>query len=156
MSGMSFSGALRDARAQSIIDAISGDSEHPGIIRAYTLPYPAAECGPITTQTLIGTCTLFHPAGSVSNGLITFFAIAQDDLIDNTGDAAFLRVISGRDGSALMDVRVTPTFVDDPANPGQQIPGAGPALMADIHCIKNGVFKILSFTLREGNAQALS
>ena len=62
-----------------------------GKILVYTSPMPADTTVGITTQTLLGTCTLQNPCGVSASGTLTFNAITQDSAADNSGTAFWAR-----------------------------------------------------------------
>ncbi|MCF7964221.1 MAG: hypothetical protein K9L79_01640 [Methylobacter tundripaludum] len=99
MSELAFSTALRSSRAQLIADALDAGAT-AGKILLYTAPRPATGAA-ITTQTLIGTCVLSDPCGTVSNGVLVFDGINNDDLADATGVIAWARGVDGDDAFVL-------------------------------------------------------
>lgn len=67
---------------------------------------PATPATAITTQTLLGTCTMAaDPSATNSGGLITFNPIVEDSAADVNGDATFIRIRKG-DASAWADADV--------------------------------------------------
>lgn len=154
MSGMNYSAAVRTAQAQALIDALDADAS-PGRLEFYTLPYPASLGEAITTQTLLGTCTFSKPCGTASGGVLTFAAIADDELADADGIAAWCRATDGA-GNWVADLRVTLALIDDPNNPGQTIPGAGPVLMPVTQIYAGGVIRVTSASITMGNASILT
>lgn len=74
---------------KAAIDAGSGAGE----VHFYTTPLPTTTGAAITTQTLLATCALSDPCGSVSNAVLTFDVIADDLAADATGTVAFGRIV---------------------------------------------------------------
>jgi len=135
--GIAFADSLRTARAQKIIDAINAGAG-PGTIKFYTATQPAKGAA-ITTQTLLGTLTFAEPAGSISNGVLTFDTIVDDSSADADGLATWARVLDG-DGAFVMDLTVTDNA------------GAGPIKMPSTQIYAGGILHVTSAVLTEGNA----
>ena len=136
---MKFSEALRDARATQIINALDADATNPGYIEFYTSPQPGAAGDAITTQTLLGACTLSKPSGTVSGGVITFATIADDTNADAGGDIAWARFYDGG-GAFVMDADCGVT-------------GSGAALEFNTLTVQaGGIIQVLSGSITEGNA----
>lgn len=138
MADITFSTALRTARAQIIIDKLDAGSG-PGKFLFYTAPRPAAG-GAITTQTLIGACVLSDPSGTAANGVMTFNPINNDVSTDATGTIAWARGVDG-DHNYVIDM-----------NTG--IEGSGATLIFNtVSAQEGGIVQILSGVLTEGNMQ---
>jgi len=93
--------SIRNARLADIknpIDAGSGAGE----IRFYTLPLPATTGAAITSQTLLATCALSDPCGTISNAVLSFDVISDDLAADATGTVAFGRFVDS-DGNFVAD-----------------------------------------------------
>jgi len=137
MSAIGFSPALRSARSQKIIDLINA-GVGPGTMAFYTTPQPATGAA-ITTQTLLGTVTYSEPAGTVSNGVLTFATIADDVSVDNDGIVAWTRSFDG-DGNFVIDMTATDNT------------GAGPVKMPSLQVYAGGILHPVSASLTEGNS----
>ena len=92
---------LQNIIFQSIADAVSG-----GRVELYGGVKPATRETAVTTQTKFGTLTLATPAGSVSNGQLTFGAITPDSAADASGSATWARVKSST-GEVMFDCSVS-------------------------------------------------
>lgn len=134
---MKFSPALRNNRAEQIIDAIDADT-NPGTIKFYTGPQPATGAA-ITSQTLLGTLTFSKPSATATAGVITFDEITEDSEADASGTAAWARIADGA-GAFVMDVSVGAT-------------GSGATvIMNTTGIVAGGPIRITSFEITEGNA----
>lgn len=85
--------ATRNARLQCIINQLDAAST-AGKLLFYTGPRPASGAA-ITTQTLLGTCELSKPSGSVAAGVLTFNPISDDVAADADGEIAWVRALNG-------------------------------------------------------------
>jgi hypothetical protein len=128
---------LRTSRAQKIIDAINLGAGS-GTMLFYTATQPAKGAA-ITTQTLLGTVTFPEPAGTVTDGVLTFNLITDDASADANGIAVWVRVLDG-DGSFVMDMTVT------------DLAGAGPVKMPNTQLYAGGPIHVVSAVFTEGNA----
>jgi hypothetical protein len=135
--GIAFSDTLRTARANQIISAINAGAG-PGSMKFYTAPQPAKGAA-ITTQTLLGTVTFSEPAGTVTNGVLTFSMITDDISADADGAAVWVRVLDG-DGAFVMDMPVTDTN------------GVGPVKMPSTQIYAGGTIHVTDAVLTEGNS----
>lgn len=134
---MKFSAALRNNRAQQIIDAIDADI-NPGTIKFYTGPQPVTGAA-ITTEILLGTLTFSAISATATDGVITFDEITEDSEADATGTAAWARIEDGS-GAFVMDVSVGAT-------------GSGETVeMNTTGIVEGGPIRITSFVITEGNA----
>lgn len=130
--------AVRNARLTVLINAIDANAS-PGYIEFYTATQPATGGADITTQTLLGTCVLSKPSGTVSTGELIFAAIADDAVADNSGDLAWARFYDGA-GTWIMD-----------ADCGDS--GSTALIKFNlVGVLAGGVIKILSGSLTDGNA----
>lgn len=125
--------SLRTNRLQLLADAMSG-----GRIEFYTAPRPVTGGG-ISAQVLVGTCTLFTPAGSVVDGVLTLNAIDQSALTTAPADLSWARFF----GSAS-------EFVAD-MSCGEV--GSGAEIVYDDISISAGsTLRVLQGSIVEGNA----
>lgn len=134
---VSFCAGLRTARSTDIKNFLDADAS-PGYFRFYTAPRPATGAA-LSTQTLLGTCVLSHPCGTVSNGVLTFSAIADDDAADATGTASWLRGFDGA-GNFVLDMDVSDTS------------GNAPFKLTSTAILMGGKITVASGTITEGNA----
>jgi hypothetical protein len=137
---MSLSTALRNARAQDIVDAIDAGAT-PGTMEIYTAPRPATGAA-ITTQTKLGTLTFSQPCGTVEGGVITLNAITGDEAADasNTDPGLWSRVKDG-DGDFVIDW--------DVSAPG----GGGDVIINTINIVEGGPISTVGpQTITEGGA----
>ena len=95
---ISLNSSLRNARAQKIIDALDAGASN-GVINFYNGIRPAT--GGLTTA-LLATVTLSDPSASVSAGVITFDAIADDVSADANGTITWAR-FTDSDALFVMD-----------------------------------------------------
>ena len=77
-----------------------------GVIEVYTAPQPANTTVGISTQTLLGTCTIPNPCGTDSSGTLTYGTIGQDSSADASGVAAWARV-KNSGGTVVKDHDIT-------------------------------------------------
>lgn len=97
--------ATRNALANALRDLIDAGGG-PGLVRFYTGPMPATPDTAITTQTLLGTLTFSDPsAPGAAGGTSTYSPITEDSLADNTGTAAWARIVDST-GAVVHDVDV--------------------------------------------------
>lgn len=96
-----FSLRLRNARAQQIINDLDTGVNH-ATFQFFTGEMPVENGGVITTQTLVGSCTLSKPCGTVEGGVLTFNLIADDPVADATGVINFARGFDGN-GDFVID-----------------------------------------------------
>jgi hypothetical protein len=137
MGAIGFSNALRNARSQKIIDLINAGAG-PGTMAFYTEPKPATGAA-ITTQVLLGTVTYSEPAGSVTDGVLTFSTITDDTNVDNDGVVAWTRTFDG-DGNFVIDMSAT------------DLNGIGPVKMRNLQVYAGGLLHPVAASLTEGNA----
>jgi hypothetical protein len=130
--------AARNARLTALRDKLDADTD-PGYIEFYTATQPATGGAAITDQTLLGTCTLSKPSGSVSGGVLTFDVVADDISADADGDIAWARFYDGA-GTFVMD-----------GDCGNE---ASSALIKfnTVVAKAGGIIQVVSGTLTEGNA----
>lgn len=136
---LGFSTTLRNARATAIRDALDAGSG-PGVIEFYDGARPATGG---TATTLLATCTLADPSGTISNGVFTLGAV-----VDGTGTAgataggktATWARLKDSDGTFVMDASVSAT-------------GGGGDIQLNSTTIATGqTVKVTSGTITEGNA----
>jgi len=126
---------LRNARAQTIIDAIDAGTG-AGEINFYDGTKPATG-GAVTN--LIGTCTLSDPCATISNGVLTFDTISDDVAADATGVITWCRIVDSDSN----------TVIDMDCGEG----GSGAAVIFNTTSAQaGGVITILSGSLTEGNS----
>lgn len=87
--------ALRNAIMQKYVDFLDANT-NPGKLNFYTSPKPANGAA-ITSQTLIGTCVLSKPSGTVTNGILTLATVSDDVNVDASGTVAWCRAVDGAD-----------------------------------------------------------
>ncbi len=95
---------VRSTMATAILSALDAGAG-AGKIRLYSGARPAMGGSP-TTQ--LAELTLSKPAGTVSNGVLTFAAITPDSSADATGTATWARIVDGA-GATVVDASVTAT-----------------------------------------------
>ena len=137
MAHLAFSTALRTSRATAIVTALDAAAT-PGKFLLYTGTQPASGAA-ITTETLIGTCVLSKPCGTVTSGVLTFLAIADDPIADASGTIAWARGLNG-DNNFVLDMSCGATG------------GAQALLFNTLSAQAGGVIQILSGSITEGNA----
>ena len=136
MSILRFAMPVRNAMAQTIIAALNAGSG-AATLEFYTAPMPATPDIAITTQIKLGTLICSDPAATVTNGVITFAAITQDNAANATGDAAWVRIFDST-GAAVIDMDVT----DDA--------GSGAIKINTIHIVTGGPILMNSQTITVG------
>jgi hypothetical protein len=134
---LNLSTAIRNARLQVIVDALDSGAG-AGKILFYTGPKPAAGAA-ITTETLLGTCLLSDPAGTIADGVLTFAPITDDISADADGDIVWARGVNS-DNVWVLDM--------DAGNEASSAVLIFNTVVARI----GGVIQILSGALTEGNA----
>jgi hypothetical protein len=138
MSALSLNVTVRNSRAQQIFNALDANT-NPGVWQFYTAPRPTLPGDAVTTQTLLGTCTLSKPSGTVSAGVATFASITDDALADADGYVAWVRMLDGA-GGWVADCDVTLTS------------GAGPIKLPSLRIYQGGTIHVATAVLTEGNA----
>lgn len=137
---MNFSTALRNSRAQAVIDHIDAGADAvttEGVMHFYNGPRPAAGAA-ITTETLLASCALSEPSGTVANGVLTFATISDDVSVDADGDVLWCRIVDS-DGDWVIDL-------------GCGIAGSGEQIIFNTLTARiGGVLQILSGSFTEGN-----
>lgn len=99
---------------------------------------PATPATAITTQTLLGTCTMSaDPSATNSGGLVTFNPIVEDSAADVDGTATFIRIKKG-DGSAWADADVG------------NLASSATAKMNTVSIVAGGPIRINAFTIAIG------
>lgn len=127
----------RNDRLQVIVSRLDSGAG-PGKFLLYTHPKPATGAA-ITTQTLLGTCELSDPAGTISGGELTFAPVTDDISADADGDIGWARGVNSS-GDFVLDM--------DAGN------AASDAVLKfnTVTARAGGVIQILSGVLIEGNA----
>lgn len=138
-SPLAFSTALRSERSTAILAYLDAHATLPGYFEFYSGTRPANPGTAITDQTLLGTCLLSKPCGTVANGVLTFDAIADDTSADASGTATWLRGKDGA-GNVVLDMDVTDTS------------GAGPCKLDNPAIVAGGKISVTSCVITEGNA----
>ena len=92
--------AVRTSIMNEVKDAIDAGGA-PAVIRIYTGSQPANP-GAAATGTLLAENVLSYPCGTVTDGVLVFDAINEDEYANNTGTAAWAR-ISTSAGQAVLD-----------------------------------------------------
>lgn len=151
MTTLGLSDTLRTARAQKIIDAINTGTG-TGTLELYSAPKPMKGAA-ITSQTKAGTLTFAEPAGTISNGVLTFSTMTDDSNADETCWIRWARVLDG-DGAFVMDLDVSETDGTLRASDGTSEGTNTNAIikMASAHVYQGGVLHMTSAVLTEGNA----
>jgi len=101
---LGFATTLRTARASQIVAAIDAGAG-AGKLRLYNGTRPATG-GAVTT--LLAELTFSDPCGTVTNGVLTFSAIASDTSANNTGTATWFRIVDST-GAFVLDGTITVT-----------------------------------------------
>ena len=101
---LGFATTLRTARASQIVAAIDAGAG-AGKLRLYNGTRPATG-GAVTT--LLAELTFSDPCGTVTNGVLTFSAIASDASADTTGTATWFRIVDST-GAFVLDGTITVT-----------------------------------------------
>lgn len=96
--GLGINQTVRESRLQIIIDALDAGASN-GYIQFYDGTQPATG-GAVTT--LLATCDLSDPCGTISNGQLTFNPILDDSSVDATGTITWCRFYDS-DGNFIMD-----------------------------------------------------
>lgn len=96
MSYIKLATSLRSARANVNLDTFAGGKME---LYAGTIP---TDLGAITTQTLLGEWTLSDPAGTETDGTVTFAALSPDAALAS-GNPTFVRLYDASD-NALIDI----------------------------------------------------
>ena len=137
MSNLVLSTAIRTALANAIKTAIDAGSGS-GVIKFYTGTMPVAGAA-ITSQTLIATCTLSDPCGTVTNGVLTLSSITDDSAADNTGTMTFARLLDS-DNNFVADCSVG-------------VSGSGAVLIFNTtSVIAGGIVRVTGLVLTVGNS----
>jgi hypothetical protein len=89
-----YTDTVRTAKMEAVRAAI--DAGANGLLRIYSGTAPADADTAITGQTLLAELTLADPAGTTSNGVLTFSAITADSSADNGSSTAptFFRILT--------------------------------------------------------------
>ncbi|MGJ0489598.1 hypothetical protein [Methylobacter sp.] len=137
MADLALSLGTRNDRLQAILNKLDAGTG-AGKLLVYTGPRPATGAA-ITTQTLIGTCVLSDPAGTVANAQLTFSPISDDIAADADGEIAWVRGVDS-DNNFVLDM-------------GAGLAGSGKTVIFDTLTAKlGGIIKFLAGAFMEGNA----
>jgi len=129
--------ALRTTRITAVLTAIDAGSG-AGTCKLYSGTRPATGSA-VTTQTLLATLTFTDPAGTVSNGVLSFSAITADTSADADGTATWAR-IADSDANFVADLSVGAT-------------GSGAdIILNNVNIVAGGEVSITSASITEGNA----
>lgn len=134
---LSFSTALRNARANSIINAMDTGDNH-ATMQFYTGAKPAISGAAITTQTKLGTVTFSKPCATVLDGQVTFLPIADDVVADATGLLSWGRVLNGA-GDFVMDLNCGVSGTESVV------------IFNNLNVLAGGIISVTSGVLTEGN-----
>jgi len=94
-----FSDGVRNARA----DAITTYAGNAALLRIYDGTQPTDADTAIGAQVLLAELTLGSPmASGASNGVLTYGSITQDSSANNTGTAAWYRIVKA-DGTTIVE-----------------------------------------------------
>jgi hypothetical protein len=127
---------IKNARLTAIRDAIDAGTT-AGMIKIYTAPAPNPPGSAITTQTLLAELAFADPCGTVTDGVLTFGAIAEEDMAPATGEAAWAR-ITDSDGTWVADADIG-------------ITGSGAAIeLNTINVYAGGIVRITAGQITEG------
>ena len=145
------SSTVRNARASAILTAIDAQTD-TGAVHFYSMPFTATTGAAITSQTLLATCALSKPSGSVANGALTFNAISNDLAVAATGAILFGRIVDGA-GNFVADGDVG---ISDGSG-GYIINGIASSvrpmfLINTVNVIAGGSLQVTDIVLTEGNA----
>jgi hypothetical protein len=95
--------ALRTTRITAVLDAI--DAGAAGLLKIYTGTSPGVNSA--ATGTLLVTLTFSDPAGTVSNGVLTFSAVTAGTAVAD-GTAGYARITTSA-GATVADLTVGAT-----------------------------------------------
>jgi len=131
-----FKTTLRSTLANDIVTAVDA-GVGAGTLKVYTASMPASPDVALSGQTLLGTLTFSDPCGTVTNGVLTFSTITQDDSADATGTAAWARAADST-GAAVADFDITATG------------GGGVITMNTVSIVELGPIAMTSFSITVG------
>ena len=98
---LSYSTALRSARATSIVT----DAASTPTMKFYNGTKPTS-LGAVTSQTLLATLNFSGALGTVTNGVLTFGAVAQNAALHGTGTPTWVRVTKADGTTPVFDIDV--------------------------------------------------
>ncbi|HOW75585.1 MAG TPA: hypothetical protein PK959_06595 [Candidatus Competibacteraceae bacterium] len=128
-----FATARKQSRASTHLGWFAG-----GTLKVYTASRPASADTAISTQTLLATITLPSPAGTATDGVITFNAAGIDPtMIAADGTAAWAR--SADSSSAVIE----------DLDVGLQESGAA-LILDNLNLVTGGLLSVVSLTITEG------
>lgn len=128
--------ALRTTRITAVLTAIDAGSG-AGKLNIYTGTSPGVNNA--ATGTLLATLTFSDPAGTVSNGVLTFSAITAEDAALADGTAGYARILTSAD-TTVADLEVGAT------GSGKDI------ILNNVNIVTGGEVSISSASITEGNA----
>jgi hypothetical protein len=129
--------AIRNAALTAIKDAIDSGSS-TGAVKFYTTPLPSTTGAAITSQTLLASCELSKPSGTVSNGVLTFSTVSNDLAAAASGTIGFARIVDST-GAFVLDADVG-------------VSGSSAMFIFNtLSVIAGGTVQVLSCTITEGN-----
>lgn len=129
-----FSTAVRNA----MMNAIATEAGNGALLRLYTGTRPATG-GAIGGSTLLGTLTCGSPmAPAAVDGVLTFNSIADDASADNSGAAAWARLVKSDGVTHVADFTVTVTGGGGDITMNSVVISAGQALQATLATLTAG------------------
>lgn len=97
--------SVRNSMASQIVSAIDAGAG-TGMVRILSGSKPVGPHVPISAQTVLSEHTLSKPCATISNGIITFEPISDDNFANATGIATWARFYDG-DGNSVADAAVS-------------------------------------------------
>lgn len=130
--------AARNALGDAIVAQLDAGAGS-GSIKIYDGTQPANPSVAVTTQNILSEHTLTEPAGTVTNGVLTFATISNDEFANATGTASWARFFDGS-GAAVVDASISP------------VGGGGDLQMNTVNVVINGPvrFTSLAWTMPGG------
>lgn len=128
----------RTKMAQQIVDDLDAGAG-PSVLCFYTAPQPDGPLAAITTQVKLCELICTDPSATITNGVITFGAIAQDPAANATGTAAWARHFDS-DGNAVVDHDITNDA------------GTGAIKISNTAIVADGIVSMTSLTIAIGGA----
>lgn len=137
MSALRLTTATRSARATALKNTIDAGSG-AGKIEFYAGSLPATVNTAISGQTLLATCELSDPCGTVTDGVLMFSTVSDDVAIDATGTIAFGLIVDS-DGNVVGDGMAG-------------VAGSGAAFIFNtVSAVAGGICRLTSAAITEGN-----
>lgn len=134
---LSYATSLRTSRMTAVRDALDAGAG-AGYLRFYNGTPPANVGAALSGNTLLAQCNLSDPSGTVTNGVLTFSAIADDLSVDASGTPTFFRGFDSN-GNAVVQGTVAET-------------SGGDINFDETAWLLGGVVDVTSLVLTEGNA----